>query len=227
MDNETIASSLESFVEDFQANRIELSKEGIYSKFPIFRNAGLQMALVDLVQSLDTGGAVENLMREDVKRGLKTVSNHFGVELIISALQDDTLKGEIAKGLQSLTQDTHQLDSLKTSLQNRFNELKVKFLVIKSPFYGNQIKVSSESAESTKTRERSESPKKHVTFGDNTIVEIESDKKKSSKKVDKGSAKPKKTKNSENKSKTFTLNPPKTKSKKAEPTLSEVGDILS
>ena len=128
MDNETIASSLKSFVEDFQANRIELSKQGIYSKFPIFRNAGFQMALVDLVQSLDTGGAVENLMREDVKRGLKTVSNHFGVELIISALQDDTLKGEIAKGLQSLTQDRLQLDSLKTSLQNRFNELKVKFL---------------------------------------------------------------------------------------------------
>ena len=131
MDKETIASSLENFVEDIQANRIELSKESICSKFPIFRNTGLQMALVDLVQSLDRG-AVENLMREDIKRGLNTVSNHFGVELIISALQDEALRGDIVKGLQSLTvfteHDRPQLDSLKTSLQSRFNELKVTFL---------------------------------------------------------------------------------------------------
>ena len=127
MDKETIASSLENFVEDIQANRIELSKESICSKFPIFRNTGLQMALVDLVQSLDRG-AVENLMREDIKRGLNTVSNHFGVELIISALQDEALRGDIVKGLQSLENDKPRLDSLKTSLQSRFNELKVTFL---------------------------------------------------------------------------------------------------
>ena len=127
MDKETIASSLGNFVEDIQANRIELSKESICSKFPIFRNTGLQMALVDLVQSLDRG-AVENLMREDIKRGLNTVSNHFGVELIISALQDEALRGDIVKGLQSLEHDRPQLDSLKTSLQSRFNELKVTFL---------------------------------------------------------------------------------------------------
>ena len=127
MDKETIASSLENFVEDIQANRIELSKESICSKFPIFRNTGLQMALVDLVQSLDRG-AVENLMREDIKRGLNTVSNHFGVELIISALQDEALRGDIVKGLQSLEHDRTQSDSLKTSLQSRFNELKVTFL---------------------------------------------------------------------------------------------------
>ena len=127
MDKETIASSLGNFVEDIQANRIELSKESICSKFPIFRNTGLQMALVDLVQSLDRG-AVENLMREDIKRGLNTVSNHFGVELIISALQDEALRGDIVKGLQSLENDKPRLDSLKTSLQSRFNELKVTFL---------------------------------------------------------------------------------------------------
>ena len=85
------------------------------------------MALVDLVQSLDRG-AVENLMREDIKRGLNTVSNHFGVELIISALQDEALRGDIVKGLQSLEHDRTQSDSLKTSLQSRFNELKVTFL---------------------------------------------------------------------------------------------------
>ena len=127
MDKETIASSLGNFVEDIQANRIELSKESICSKFPIFRNTGLQMALVDLVQSLDRG-AVENLMREDIKRGLNTVSNHFGVELIISALQDEALRGDIVKGLQSLENDKPRLDSLKTSLQSRFIELKVTFL---------------------------------------------------------------------------------------------------
>ena len=127
MDKETLASSLDNFVEDIQANRIELSKESICSKFPILRNTGLQMALVDLVQSLDRG-AVENLMREDIKRGLNTVSNHFGVELIISALQNEALRGDIVKGLQSLEQDKPQLDSLKTSLQSRFNDLKVTFL---------------------------------------------------------------------------------------------------
>ena len=62
-----------------------------------------------------------------------------------------------------------------------------------------------------------------MTFGDNTIVQIESDKK--SKKVDKV-PKPKKTKSTENKPKSLILSPPKTKIKKAQPKSIEVGNIL-
>ena len=114
--NETIAMSLKRFIDDLQENRLDLSKQEIYERFPTFHNPELQMALVSVVQSCTSGPALENLMREDVKKGLNKISQDFGVELIISALKDELHKEEIANGLQNVKIDNDQLESLEKSL---------------------------------------------------------------------------------------------------------------
>ena len=86
------------------------------------------MALVDVVQSVGCVAALENLMREEIKGGLKEISHDFGVELIISALQDEVHKKEIVNSLQNPKVILPELESVKTELNKRFNELKVNLI---------------------------------------------------------------------------------------------------
>ena len=92
---------MKSFIDDLQSDRIELNKARIYDKFPTFRQPAVQMALVGVAQSVGCLPALENLMREEIKGGLNQISQDFGVNLIISALQDEVHKKEIVKTLQN------------------------------------------------------------------------------------------------------------------------------
>ena len=86
------------------------------------------MALVAVVQSVGCAPALENLMREEIKGGLNQISQDFGVELVISALQDEAHKKEIAKSLQNPKVIIPELESVKATLNKKFNELKVKLI---------------------------------------------------------------------------------------------------
>ena len=83
------------------------------------------MALVDVVQSVGCVAALENLMREEIKAGLDDISQDFGVELIITALQDEVHKKEIVKSLQNPKVILAELESVKPALDKRFHQLKV------------------------------------------------------------------------------------------------------
>ena len=84
------------------------------------------MALVGLAQSVGCQPALENLIREEIKGGLNQISQDFGVELIIYALQDEGHKKELVKSLQNPQVIFPELDSVKPGLDKRFNEIKVK-----------------------------------------------------------------------------------------------------
>ena len=86
------------------------------------------MALVDVVQSAGSVVPLENLLREEIKGGLKEISHDFGVELIISALQDEVHKKEIVNSLQNPKVILPELESVKTELNKRFHELKVNLI---------------------------------------------------------------------------------------------------
>ena len=86
------------------------------------------MALVDVAQSVGCVTALENLMREEIKGGLNQISQDFGLELIISALQDEVHKKEIVKTLQSPKVILAELESVKPALDKRFHELKVNLI---------------------------------------------------------------------------------------------------
>ena len=86
------------------------------------------MALVGLVQSVDCGPTLDNLMREEIKGGFNQISQDFGVELIISALQDEVHRKEIVKILQNPKVILPELESVKPALNKRFNELKVNLI---------------------------------------------------------------------------------------------------
>ena len=119
---------MQSFIDDLQSDRIELNKARIYDKFPTFRQPAVQMALVAVAQSVGCLPALENLMREEIKGGLNQISRDFGVNLIISALQDEVNKKEIVKTLQNPKIILSELESVKTGLDKRFNELKVNLI---------------------------------------------------------------------------------------------------
>ena len=55
------------------------------------------MALVAVLQSVGCEPALENLMREEIKGGSNQISQDFGVELLISALQEEAHKKDIVK----------------------------------------------------------------------------------------------------------------------------------
>ena len=86
------------------------------------------MALVGVVQSIDCGPTLDNLMREEIKGGFNQISQDFGVELIISALQDEVHRKEIVKNLQNPKVILPELESVKPALNKRFNELKVNLI---------------------------------------------------------------------------------------------------
>ena len=86
------------------------------------------MALVDVVQSVGCLPALESLMREEIKGGLNQISPDFGVELIISALQDEVHRKEIVNSLQNPKVILPELESVKPALNKRFNELKVNLI---------------------------------------------------------------------------------------------------
>ena len=86
------------------------------------------MALVGVVQSVDCGPTLDNLMREEIKGGFNQISQDFGVELIISALQDEVHRKEIVKILQNPKVILPELESVKPALNKRFNELKVNLI---------------------------------------------------------------------------------------------------
>ena len=86
------------------------------------------MALVGVVQSIDCGPTLDNLMREEIKGGFNQISQDFGVELIISALQDEVHRKEIVKILQNPKVILPELESVKPALNKRFNELKVNLI---------------------------------------------------------------------------------------------------
>ena len=84
------------------------------------------MALVGVAQSVGCVAPLENLMREDIKGGLNQISQDFGVDLIILALQDEVHKKEIVKTLQNPKVVLPELESVRPALDKRFNEIKVK-----------------------------------------------------------------------------------------------------
>ena len=86
------------------------------------------MALVGVVQSIDCGPTLDNLMREEIKGGFNQISQDFGVELIISALQDEVHRKEIVKILQNPKVILPELESVKPALNKRFNELQVNLI---------------------------------------------------------------------------------------------------
>ena len=86
------------------------------------------MALVDVVQSVGCVATLENLMREEIKGGLNQISQDFGVELIILALQDAVHGKEIVKNLQNPKVTLPELESVMPALNKRFNELKVNLI---------------------------------------------------------------------------------------------------
>ena len=86
------------------------------------------MALVAVVQSVGCEPALENLMREEMKGGSNQISQDFGVELLISALQEEAHKKEIVKILQNPKLVLPELESVKPALNKKFNELKVNLI---------------------------------------------------------------------------------------------------
>merc|ERR1712079_616684 len=137
--------------------REDITPSKVYTYFPEIKNSSLQMAIVHLSKSIGYTGIIEKNLKDDVEAD--KMGDDLGVRVLCEISQNPELYEKL------ISEITHNGKELITRSKLTMTDLDKKFQFLKQ---------QDESKGNAKSFP--DSTKRHVTFGQNIIVEIESDK---------------------------------------------------
>merc|ERR1711915_849030 len=126
---------------------------------PLIEDLEGQMTLIEIVQNAGHGSIITEIISDDVEKG--ELAKNVGLKAIERTLRDGTLSiKDVRDALAISSISSEKAQETWDSLENEWKNIKA------AKDTKNQTNKTA-----SKVRDRSESPKKHVTFGENTVVE--------------------------------------------------------